>query len=55
MVKTLAGMPDALAPKDRIVVPYRITCIKSLLQEEEEGSGGGCASGACGCPAAAAD
>ncbi len=38
----LSGLPDSMEAKERITVPYRITCLKSLDSEEEQGSGGGC-------------
>lgn len=38
----LSGLPDSLEPKQRITVPYRITCLKSLDQDDGEDSGGGC-------------
>ena len=38
----LTGLPDYLEAKQRITIPYRITCLKSLDREEETGSGGGC-------------
>ncbi|MCD4722075.1 MAG: carboxypeptidase-like regulatory domain-containing protein [Desulfobacula sp.] len=38
----LTGLPQSLDAKQRITIPYRITCLKSLDQEEETGSGGGC-------------
>ena len=37
----LEGLPDSLEAKQRISVPYRVTCLKSINQEEETGSGGG--------------
>jgi stage V sporulation protein SpoVS len=37
----LEGMPTSLNAKQTITVPYRITCLKSL--DQEDGSGGGCA------------
>ena len=37
----LEGLPDSLESKERISVPYRVTCLKSVNQEEETGSGGG--------------
>ena len=36
----LAGLPDTLEAKQRITIPYRITCLKSL--DEEDQTGGGC-------------
>ena len=33
--------PDSLGAKDRIVIPYRLTCLKSLDQAEDVESGGG--------------
>jgi hypothetical protein len=36
----LEGLPDSLEAKQSITIPYRITCLKSLSQEDE--SGGGC-------------
>ncbi|MCG8637232.1 MAG: fibronectin type III domain-containing protein, partial [Desulfobacterales bacterium] len=38
----LTGLPDTLEAKQRITVPYRITCLKSLDRDEEEDTGGGC-------------
>jgi hypothetical protein len=39
----LRGIPQTLEAKERITVPYRVTCLKSLDQEEEgDSSGGGC-------------
>ena len=38
----LTGMPDSLGAKERITVPYRVTCLRPLDQEENQGSGGGC-------------
>ncbi|HDH12596.1 MAG TPA: RHS repeat protein [Nitrospirae bacterium] len=40
----LEGLPDSLGAKERITVPYRITSLMSLYQQEE-GTGGG---GTCG-------
>ncbi|CAB1059485.1 diguanylate cyclase/phosphodiesterase (GGDEF & EAL domains) with PAS/PAC sensor(s), partial [Olavius sp. associated proteobacterium Delta 1] len=38
----LRGMPQSIEAKERVTVPYRVTCLKSLEQEEEgDGSGGG--------------
>ena len=37
----LTGLPDIIEAKDRITVPYRVTCLQSPNQEEESGSGGG--------------
>lgn len=39
----LKGLPKSLGAKERITVPYRVTALRSLDQEEEgSGSGGGC-------------
>jgi len=38
----LDALPDSLEAKGVITVPYRVTCIKALSQEEETQSGGGC-------------
>ena len=35
-------LPESLGAKETFVLPYKITCLKSLGQEEETGSGGGC-------------
>jgi large repetitive protein len=35
----LKGVPDSLAAKEKVVIPYRITCLKDL--EQDDGSGGG--------------
>jgi hypothetical protein len=38
----LGGLPNSLGPKERITVPFRVTCLQSLDQEEDgEGTGGG--------------
>jgi RHS repeat-associated protein len=38
----LGGLPDTLGAKERITVPFRVTCLQSLDQEEDgDGSGGG--------------
>ena len=39
----LGGVPDSMQAKERITIPYRITCL-SPLEPEEEGTGGGCRS-----------
>ncbi|MCL7489395.1 MAG: RHS domain-containing protein [Desulfobulbaceae bacterium] len=36
----LEGLPDSLEAKETITIPYRITCLNSL--EQDDGSGGGC-------------
>jgi RHS repeat-associated protein len=36
----LEGVPDSLGAKETITIPYRITCLNSL--EQDDGSGGGC-------------
>jgi RHS repeat-associated protein len=38
----MEGLPSSLGAKERIVVPYRVTCLNSPSQKEETGSGGGC-------------
>ena len=38
----LTGIPDSLDAKQRITVPYRVTCLKSLDSDEEDQTGGGC-------------
>ena len=35
------SLPETIAAKERIVIPYRVTCLQSLDQEEG-GTGGGC-------------
>ncbi|MFZ0725147.1 MAG: fibronectin type III domain-containing protein, partial [Desulfobacterales bacterium] len=35
------SLPDTLAAKESIVIPYRVTCLQSL-DREEGGTGGGC-------------
>ena len=41
----LGGLPDSLAAKAQITVPYRVTCIKSLdRQDDGQATGGGCQS-----------
>ncbi|MGA9535414.1 MAG: RHS repeat-associated core domain-containing protein [Desulfobacterales bacterium] len=35
------SLPEAIEAKERIVIPYRVTCLQSLDQEEG-GTGGGC-------------
>ena len=40
----LGGLPTSLEAKQRVTIPYRITCIKALGQVDEQGSGGGCSS-----------
>ena len=37
----LEGLPDTLAAKESIVIPYRITAL-ALLEPDGSGSGGGC-------------
>jgi len=37
----LTGVPDSLEAKDRITVPYKVTCLNSPAQEESQGTGGG--------------
>ena len=37
----MGGLPETLEAKQRITIPYRVTCLQSLDQEEEQGSGGG--------------
>jgi RHS repeat-associated protein len=37
------GLPDSLEAKQRITVPYRVTCIRSTNQDDPQGSGGGSA------------
>ena len=39
----LGGVPTSMQAKERITIPYRITCL-SPLEPEEEGTGGGCRS-----------
>lgn len=36
------NLPDFLEAKGRMKIPYRVTCLKALDQEEETGTGGGC-------------
>nr|WP_319393635.1 hypothetical protein [uncultured Desulfobacter sp.] len=39
----LTGIPDSLDAKQRITIPYRITCLKSLDADDgEDQTGGGC-------------
>ena len=38
----LTGLPDTLEAKQRLTIPYRVTCLMSLDREEEEQTGGGC-------------
>jgi len=38
----LTGLPDTLEAKQRITIPYRITCLNSLDQTEPAQTGGGC-------------
>ncbi len=38
----LTGIPDSLEAKQRITIPYRITCLLSLDRDEEDDTGGGC-------------
>ena len=38
----LKGLPDTIEAKERLIVPYRITCIRSPGLKGEDGSGGGC-------------
>ena len=38
----LAPVPTTLDAGEFVIVPYRVTCLKSPYQEEETGSGGGC-------------
>lgn len=38
----LGGFPQSIEAKERITVPYRVTCLQSLDQEDEGGTGGGC-------------
>ena len=38
----LGGLPDSLGAKQRITVPYRVTCLVSLDQAEGDAGGGGC-------------
>ncbi len=35
------SLPETIAAKQRIVIPYRVTCLQSL-DREEDGTGGGC-------------
>ena len=39
----MGGLPDSLSAKEQITVPYRVTCIKSLDQQDDgQANGGGC-------------
>jgi RHS repeat-associated protein len=39
----MGGLPDSLSAKEQITVPYRVTCIKSLDQQDDgQATGGGC-------------
>ena len=38
----LTGIPDSLDAKQRLTIPYRITCLNSLEADEEDQTGGGC-------------
>ena len=38
----LKGLPGSIPAKERVTVPYRVTCLQALGQEEVDGSGGGC-------------
>jgi len=41
--EALAALPDSLAAKQRITVPYRVTCLKSLEPDADgQATGGGC-------------
>ena len=37
----LKGLPDSIEAKERVTVPYKVTCLQALNQDED-GSGGGC-------------
>jgi RHS repeat-associated protein len=39
-VELLKSLPASLEPKEKISIPYRVICLKSM--SEESGSGGGC-------------
>ncbi|MCP4690049.1 MAG: carboxypeptidase regulatory-like domain-containing protein, partial [Desulfobacterales bacterium] len=43
MYELLAGIPDSIEAKQRITIPYRVTCLQSLEPDEDAG-GGGCKS-----------
>jgi len=38
----LGGLPESIAAKGRVTVPFRVTCIQSLNQGAGGGTGGGC-------------
>ncbi len=39
----MGGLPESLSAKEKITVPYRVTCIKSLDQQDDgQATGGGC-------------
>ena len=39
----MGGLPQSLSAKEQITVPYRVTCIKSLDQQDDgQATGGGC-------------
>jgi RHS repeat-associated protein len=39
----MGGLPDSLSAKEQITVPYRVTCVKSLDQQDDgQATGGGC-------------
>ncbi len=37
----VSGLPQSLEAKERITVPYRVTCLRSLTQEEDGSASGG--------------
>jgi len=39
----LMDFPETIGAKERVVVPYRVTCISSPDEQDEESTGGGCA------------
>ena len=42
--EVIGGLPETLGAKERITVPYRVTCLISPDQAEGDASGGGCTS-----------
>ena len=39
----MGGLPESLSAKEQITVPYRVTCVKSLDQQDDgQATGGGC-------------
>ena len=38
----LKGLPDSIQPKERVIVPYKVTCLRAPDQKEDAGNGGGC-------------